>query len=309
MKQKSFRSILPFFEEGARGSLLLIALLSALSLNAQMLKVYKGGAMVYNMESADSVVFCSSSLSGAFSVSRIKQIRFSCGNLQYTRSTQTWSFAVNQYDMIGTANMSNDVLADKIDLFGWSGSTATAEWGISTSQSNSDYSGKFTDWGTNLGDGKTWYTLTNDEWYYLRYMRTNADQLIGVARIYLDADGSEYVNGLVLLPDDWICPAGITFKSGFANEESIQAYADYQTYTLRDWQQLEAAGAVFLPASGIRGGAGVNRVQNYGFYWSATPVDFDTDDAKYMTCRSNRMETNYRSGRHCGYAVRLVQDL
>lgn len=93
MKQKSFRSILPLFEEGAKGSLLLIALLSALSLNAQMLKVYKGGAMVYCMENADSVVFCSlpeDVVPGAFSVSATKQVRFSKGNLQYTQSTQTW---------------------------------------------------------------------------------------------------------------------------------------------------------------------------------------------------------------------------
>lgn len=82
-----------------------------------------------------------------FSVSATKLVRFSPGNLQYTRSTDTWSFAEHQYDMIGTDNVVGGIaaisteygyykegsaVADKIDLFGWSGNTGSAEWGIST---------------------------------------------------------------------------------------------------------------------------------------------------------------------------------
>ena len=311
MKQKSFRSILPFFEEGARGSLLLIALLSALSLNAQMLKVYKGGAMVYCMENADSVVFCSLP-KDAFSVSATKQVRFSPGNLQYTRSTQTWSFADNQYDMIGEANISNGTLADKIDLFGWSGSTATAKWGISTSQDAEDYSGDFVDWGTNtIGTDAPdiWRTLTNDEWSYLLSGRTNANNLIGVARINLNADGSRYANGIVFLPDYWICPAGVTFKSGFADTYTVQAYADHQTFTLADWQLLEAAGAVFLPASGHRLGADMYWVQNVGYYWSATPLAGISGFALYLGFTPNEMGAAFDDTRSHGYAVRLVQNM
>ena len=246
-------------------------------------------------------------LSGTFSVSATKQVRFSKGNLQYTQSTQTWAFARHQYDMIGEANVSDGTLADKIDLFGWSGSTATAMWGIGTSTSTSDYSGDFVDWGTNIGDGKTWYTLTYDEWYYLRWTRTNADNLVGVARINLNADGTEYANGLVLLPDNWICPTDVTFKSGFSNTGSVQAYADYQTFTLSDWQKLEAAGAVFLPASGYRSGSRVRRVQYYGRYWSATP--YDSDFASAFLFRSSGASTRYDGSRYFGRAVRLVQDM
>ena len=83
------------------------------------------------------------------------------------------------------------------------------------------------------------------EWDYLLDERSDADQLVGVARIQLGE--KIYANGLVLLPDNWTCPVGVTFKSGFSNTHSVQAYADYQTFTLADWQQLEAAGAVFLP--------------------------------------------------------------
>ena len=241
-----------------------------------------------------------------FSVSAGKQVRFSPGNLQYSRSTGTWSFADNQYDMIGDANVSGSSLADKIDLFGWSGSTGSAKWGVSTSTDYSDYSGDFVDWGRNIGDGTTWYTLTYDEWDYLLAERPNANNLRGVARINLDSYGSKYANGLVLLPDDWNCPAGVAFKRGFASEYSVEAYADYQTFTLSEWQKLEAAGAVFLPASGARYGSNVYYVQNYGYCWSATP--YDSDYAYVFYFYSGEAYTRNYS-RYDGLAVRLVQDL
>ena len=260
-----------------------------------------------------------------FTVADGKQITFSGGNLQYTRSTQTWAFAEQQYDMLGTDNVdggteqvdsnygcyykNGNTLADKIDLFGWSGSTESAKWGISTSMDNSDYSGDFVDWGTNtIGTDapNTWRTLTYDEWYYLRWTRTNADQLIGVARINLNADGTKYANGLILLPDTWTCPAGVTFKSEFPDTYSVQAYADYQTFTLADWQQLEAAGAVFLPASSCRDGSAVYDVQYCGYYWSATPYVSDLADGFSFLSYGSR--TYYYWSRYYGQAVRLVKN-
>ena len=253
---------------------------------------------------------CGSEGQGVFSVSADKQVSFAKGNLQYQASTKTWRFAENQYDYIGDGNSNiSDTYSGWIDLFGWSGSTGTAKWGIGTSQSYSDYSGDFVDWGTNtIGTDApdTWRTLTYDEWYYLRYTRSNADNLVGVARINLNADGSEYANGLVLLPDDWTCPAGVTFKSGFSNTGSVQAYADYQTFTLSDWQKLEAAGAVFLPASGYRRGSDVLNVQYFGYYWSASPSG--TGGAYFLYFGS--YETYWLNDiRYLGLAVRLVQDL
>ena len=247
-------------------------------------------------------------LEGVFSVAADKQVKFSKGNLQCTiqGTDTTWAFAANQYDMLGTANVENSALADKIDLFGWSGSTATAKWGISTSMSDSDYSGDFADWGQNIGDGSTWRTLTNDEWTYLRSTRANASNLMGVARINLDEAGTTYANGLILLPDTWTCPEGITFKSGFASEYSIQAYADYQTFSLEQWAKLEAAGAVFLPASGGRDGSSIDYVQDGGYYWSATPRGSSYAYALGFVSGGAAWDTNYR---YDGRAVRLVQDL
>ncbi len=257
-------------------------------------------------------------LSGAFSVSATKQVRFSRGNLQYTQSTQTWAFADNQYDMLGTDNVdggtvqiatygyskSGGTLADKIDLFGWSGSTGSAKWGISTSTNYKDYIGDFVDWGTNIGNGKIWYTLTYSEWHYLRDTRTNASNLVGVARIQLSEN--KYANGLVLLPDNWTCPADVTFKSGFSDTYSVQAYTDYQTFTLSDWQLMESAGAVFLPASGSRYGSNVANVQSYGNYWSDTSSDSIV--ASYLNFPPSDADAGCE-GRNFGFAVRLVQDV
>ncbi len=243
----------------------------------------------------------------AFTVSESgKQVLFSQGNLQCTLSATdtTWSFAEYQTEMIGTANISSGTLANKIDLFGWSGSTGTAQWGISTSTSYSDYSGDFMDWGMNIGDGTTYRTLTNDEWTYLLNTRTNANEKQGVARIKLN--DTEYANGLILLPDSWTCPEGVIFKSGLASEWSIEAYATYQTFTLVEWQKLEAAGAVFLPASGGRDGLRMYNVQRNGVYWSATA--YDSLNAYNLSFGSDGVYLG-GNGRVYGQAVRLVQDI
>ena len=252
---------------------------------------------------------------GVFSVAEGKTVTFSPGNLQYTQSTDTWSFASAQWEMIGTDNVTDgsvssdptkgdrklgDALADKIDLFGWS--TSATNFGVSTSQDNNDYNGSFVDWGTNKIDNdapNTWRTLTYDEWKYLLNTRPNASSLIGVAQV-------NGVNGLILLPDSWTCPAGVTFKSGFHSSNGVDYYAAYQTFTTEQWSKLESAGAVFLPAAGHRLGSLVYYVQYIGGYWSAT--EYDSYGAILLRFRS--AEAGRSSfGRSDGLSVRLVKDL
>ena len=262
-------------------------------------------------------------INGTFSVAADKQVYFSQGNLQYTQSTATWAFAEHQYDMIGTDNVtggtvshdakdgdevSGEALADKIDLFGWSGSTAAVQWGVGISGNATDYSGDFVDWGSNtIGTDapNTWRTLTENEWEYVLSNRADADTKKGVARINLSSDGTVYANGLILLPDTWTAPAGVTFKSGVASERSLQAYADYQTFTLSEWQQLESAGAVFLPAAGYRYAKQMYCVHSYAPYWTSTPND--ANNAKQLGCESNRVDM-FLSMRNIGMSVRLVQE-
>ena len=279
-----------------------IALMMTISASAQFYIYCSDG----NVIKVDSISMVAPSYDetpgiGTFSVSADKQVTFSKGNLQYTQSTDTWSFADNQYDYLGEANIAidADVLADKVDLFGWS--TSATNFGVSTSEDNNDYSGSFVDWGTNqIGSDapNTWRTLSYDEWYYLRYNRTNADNLVGVAQV-------NGVNGLILLPDNWTCPAGVTFKSGFHSSYGVDYYAAYQTFTAAEWSKLEAAGAVFLPASGYRGGPDVNEVQYCSIYWSATEHNVG---AYCLYFYSDEAYMHY--GFRCtGWSVRLVKDL
>ncbi len=260
----------------------------------------------------------------AFTVSADgKQVYFSQGNLQCALSATdtTWSFANEQYEVISTDNViggtvshdntygdskNGEALANKIDLFGWSANNTTAKWGISTSEDYSDYSGDFVDWGKNIGDGNTYRTLTKDEWHYLINTRTNASEKMGVARIKLNEDGSQYANGLILLPDDWTAPEGVAFKSGFADDYGAGYYATYQTFTLVEWQKLEAAGAVFLPASGSRIELSIWNVQYYGGYWSAT---LDNTEKAYSLDFASGESMYSSSDRYYGRAVRLVKGI
>lgn len=184
---------------------------------------------------------------GVFSVSADKQVTFSQGNLQYTQSTNTWSFAENQWDYIGTDNVTGGTvsfeeyvgkskdgtaLADKIDLFGWS--TSANNFGVSASKEEDDYFGSFVDWGTNkIGNDapNTWRTLTCDEWDYIVSNRPNASSLKGAAKV-------NGVNGWIFLPDNWTCPSGITFKPASYNSEGVEAYGLHQTFTANQWSKL-----------------------------------------------------------------------
>ena len=262
-------------------------------------------------------------INGKFSVAADKQVYFSQGNLQYTQSTATWAFAEHQYDMIGTDNVTGgtvyhnatdgdevfgEALADKIDLFGWSGSTGIVQWGVGISNNSADYSGDFVDWGSNtIGTDApdTWRTLTRSEWDYVLSERPDAYTKRGVARINLNSDGTVYANGLILLPDTWTAPEGVTFKSGFATEESVQAYADYQTFTLSDWQKLESAGAVFLPAAGFRLEKRILYAHGKMFLWTATYGATYT----LMQNANSKSISIFGSERYCGRTVRLVQDV
>ena len=233
-----------------------------------------------------------------FSVSATKQVTFSKGNLQYHPANNEWRFAANQTDYIGSANSNISATYNGwIDLFGW----GTGDNPTKSSTSYSDYQ-TFVDWGTNqIGADapNTWRTLTYDEWYYLRYNRTNANDLCGVAQV-------NGVNGLIFLPDNWTCPEGITFKSGFHSSYGVDYYAAYQTFTAEQWATMETAGAIFLPAAGYRNGTRVYNVLYYSRYWSATEYDSNYAYCLYFSSLEAFMSNYYRDR---GLSVRLVKDL
>ena len=252
-------------------------------------------------------------LPGKFSVSETTQIQFAQGNLQYQASTKTWQFAEHQYDAIGEANKNiSDTYDGWIDLFGYgTGNNPTL-----SSKEEKDYE-PYVEWGVNAisnGGNKAnmWRTLTRSESEYLFASRANAATLFGFGSV-------NKVNGLIILPDNWVTPKDVTFtpstELGLADMGGYGLYRNekednfsHNTYTAEQWSVMEKAGAVFLPAAGIRLGTGVGTIGVWGYYW--VQLSYDLGDDPWITniTLSNYELDAYRSqGNYYGVSVRLVR--
>jgi hypothetical protein len=255
-------------------------------------------------------------INGLFSVSADQQVYFSQGNLQYQASTNTWKFADNQYDYVGSDNSNiSSTYSGWIDLFGWgtsgwnSGNTYYHPWD-SNKSSGSTYgpSGQYSltgsyanaDWGvynpiSNGGNtANQWRTLTQPEWDYVFNTRTTTS---GIR--YAKANVNN-VNGFILLPDDWSSSTYI-----LSNTNSSGASFSGNTLTASQWSILEQAGAVFLPAAGYRNGTSVYYVGSIGNYWSAS---YSSSSNAYSVDFSNvALYTSNGNYRYSGQSVRLVR--
>ncbi len=277
------------------------------SLHAQqVMKLWTSqGVVEFAISEIDSITFEGEDpIVGEFSVAANKKVCFSSGNLQYVTTTNEWLFAANQYDYIGTRNMAGSTFADTIDLFAWSTDTdPSTAWGVTLEDNNDLFTGNFVDWGTAIGDGNTWRTLTANEWEYLRVSRKNAKQLIGIGAV----NGT---NGIILLPDNWVAPEGITFKNGYSSQEySYTAFAEHQSFTAEQWNLMQSAGAVFLPCAGFRLGSSLAYMQLGGLYWTASPhAAYGPRFASYFLFMCDGAGVGY-DNRTGGNAVRLVKDL
>jgi hypothetical protein len=242
---------------------------------------------------------------GLFSVSRYTKVRFSPGNLQYNTITRNWRFASHAWEHVGAEQINSSEPNGIIDLFGWSAVNSTAPWGVSFSTKETDYNGTFIDWGKNaiqfgatLFPANTWYTLSKSEWDYLLQTRDYANSKFGAARI-------NGINGYVLLPDYWVLPKECTFKPGCASGSGLPYYQTVNNYTLSQWEAMEKAGAVFLPAVGYRHGTNIMDVDISGRYWTSTATN--NEAAQVLVFRSQEIYTNLSYGRSYARSVRLVQ--
>lgn len=243
--------------------------------------------------------------SGEFYVSNTTKVTFSAGNLQYHAKNKVWRFAEHQYDYIGDANSNISSSYDGwIDLFGWGTgnnptNTSDGYYDSFTTGEHNDYT-TFVDWGTNTIDvyaPNTWRTLTTSEWRYLFTQRPYATQLYGFATIN---DTSINVEGIIILPNNWVLPYSMIFNSGTASYSN-------NTYTLSQWAIMESAGAVFLPAAGDRNGQ-FARINSDGNYWSST-AEYGTRNAFDFRFSDNNLKPHVHNDRYYGEAVRLVKVL
>ena len=260
-------------------------------------------------------------LNGEFSVSAVKKVHFSKGNLRaFYNSSKSWEwyFPTNQYDYVGNA-IGNTAINGKgslsstdqsVDLFGWS--TSSTSYGIYNSEDNSEYSDSLLDWGTNAitnGGSKAniWYTPSQDEWTYLMSTRSTTTTNMPTGT---NSDYARYIkaqvaseNGLILFPDKYAHPAdaSVTVSSAAYNTAN-KGYGSF-TVDAENWTKMEEAGAVFLPAGGYRHGTGIIDAGSYGAYWSSTSTS--SDKATSMDFSSSKVEA-YNTNRSTGCSVRLV---
>ena len=267
----------------------------------------------------DTPTLPAGALGGLFSVSETQQVRFSQGNLQYQASTKTWRFAEKQTDYVGEGNANIGESYDGwIDLFGWGtsgydhGANAYQPWSTSAnysdyyayggySQSLSDQSGQ-ADWGYNAisnggnEENSGWRTMRSSELKYLLEQRVTAS---GIHFANACVDGT---NGTLIFPDDW--DGSVSINNA---DHSLTDFAA-NTIDASEWESLQAAGVVFLPAAGMRiDDAQTIYVQSGGVYWASNPSSSDMAYTMYFVYegKNRAIDANYRN---YGMSVRLVKD-
>ena len=260
-------------------------------------------------------------ISGLFTINdNGDQVYFSKGNLQYQASTNTWRFATNQYDYVGSDNSNiSSSYSGWIDLFGWGTSGynhnnhSYQPWETNETQANYyAYNNQAlnlwqengqAEWGYNaISNGGNqenigWHTLIPARWEYLFYTRTTSS---GIRYAKAQVNG---VNGMIMLPDDWN-------TSYYTLNSTNTANAKYNTnvISLENWNNvLEPHGAVFLPDAGVR--VGTTIYTSVSCYW--TSDQYYTYQNKDQCCNLWMHNTGFSFAtmeRYKGASVRLVID-
>ena len=198
-------------------------------------------------------------LDGEFSINNSNgKAKFSRGNLQYNFSEDAWYAAEQQYEALGDLNLrlGDDTYQGSVDLFSWS--CESSNYGLLPSNKDVDFTGDFVEWGDMfIGGAETWSTLSSTEWNYLMNRTKDSHKLWTMASI-----GPDSITGLMLFPDKWTEPTGFSLAYGFFDlndEDALKA----NWVSFDAWDDLETAGAVFLPMAGSRVGA-------IGSMWNGT---------------------------------------
>lgn len=274
-------------------------------------------------------------LSGLFSVNASHDlVYFSQGNLQAMYFTDTsipagvswdhFNFATNQYDFIGDTSgntgLDYPIIPYKVDLFGWSTNDGENYFGINSSTAKAYYDADFYDWGIaniqNGGGRDKWRTPGYGELYYLNFTRY-ASTVKGAsnarfAKVWIMGDPGYY--GFVLFPDNYVHPS--LLPDLFTKEDINNCHNPAVSLHVSDWNKMEAAGAVFLPAGGYRNGTTVTLKlygTEYGNYWTSTKTTNQgsyNDSYAIMLNFGEDSESDffdfYNFPRYNGCSVRLI---
>jgi hypothetical protein len=270
----------------------------------------KGGIWISRIDLTDytNSAPVTGELPGKFTVNADgKQVVFAQGEFEYMRSHQFAHISDKQWEALTGKNqwISDPTNINWLDLFGW-GTGDDADL-TKYSTNTADYA-TFTDWGNmsfrNLNPtSNPWRTLTADEWDYILNGREDAANKRTIGGIIMEPKTNP-VGGAILLPDDFVLPAGIQMDM---NATSFNTNG----YSLNEWYQLEQNGAIYLPLSAYREGTDIydfepiSGIGYGGYYWTST-TDGDAN-AKYVKVDTNGWSIASDT-RDKGFAIRLVKD-
>ncbi|MBQ4376691.1 MAG: hypothetical protein II793_03245 [Bacteroidales bacterium] len=263
-----------------------------------------------------------------FTVAEGRTVLFAPANLQYQASTATWRFAPHQYDIAGNDNTHISSTYDGwIDLFGWgtsgwaSGANVYKPFATSTDATDyfvggsaaNDLTGNHAnaDWGVynTIANNSTvpqqWRTPTSNEWQYLLTERhASIINNIEDARFIRAIVGG--IQGLIIFPDEFAYPIGIEEPvDSLINNLSASPFST--SYTIYEWDALEADGAVFLPVGGYRDGTRLLTNPPTGYYWSST--HYTPQWAYSLMFNANEVIPKNGTQRQRGCYVRLIHDV
>lgn len=243
-------------------------------------------------------------INGLYSINPTSQVYFSSGNLQYKASTNTWQFAINQWDRIGK---DNENIAPNyngwIDLFGWGTGDTPTQYSIEDT-----YYNEFHEWGNNpISNGGNsaglWRTLTSGEWEYVFFSR-QASTINGTPNARFAKAIVNNVKGIILFPDDYSHPTEIALQ--YINQVESDFFNNYSG-TL--WKKMEDNGCVFLPVTGHRKGSEFNsNTTDQGYYWSSSTSTDVESTRKSVWFSKDRIMIDLGTFSYLGESVRLVRD-
>lgn len=259
---------------------LFIALVCSMSINAQIIKLYKEGQLkyVYGAKQVDEVVVeetPNNFLPGEFSVSNNKKVKFTKSNIYW--NGREFKFEEKQTDYMTYWDYNH------VSHFYWTKTQEASYASIYNDGPETMIDIPFfaeSKGGLTVECTPDLYVLSHDEWNYLINYRTKAKSL---RRCYVTVDGIS--NCMIIAPDGFTG----TFKS---------------KYTL---DEINTLGLVCLPAAGARYNQVYDSQGDVGYYWASSPYS-TTSEAWCIYLNFTESDCIARD-RQVGRSIRLVGDV
>lgn len=284
-------------------------------------------------------------INGLFTINEYgDQVYFSQGNLQYQASTNTWRFAENQWDYVGTQTPDNngfyggtingsdnknisETYSGWIDLFGWATSgyhdsgdpynVNYQPWSISQSTVNEYYNWYGYGPSINMVSPDLTASSASYDWGVYNQISnggnvTNQWRTLTYDQWFFVFCRRTTISGILYAMANINGVNGAILLPDDWNADIYYLNSTNNTYnsnvlSASQWSILEANGAVFLPAAGRRDLTSVECAGFYSRYWCSTSLNVNA--AKCIDFYDGYFQlAGGNDFRFFGRSVRLVQD-